>query len=56
MTDADYRAAMKAIEALMPRDPEEDSPLGEALDLLARACMDYEVEHFGDLRSRPKEN
>ena len=43
-TKADYRAAMKEIEALMNAEP--DTPEGERLDVLATLVEAYERRHF----------
>ena len=43
-TDADYRAALKEIEALMMAVA--DSPEGEKLDVLATLVEAYESKHY----------
>ena len=43
-TDADYRAALKEIEALMMAAA--DSPEGEKLDVLATLVEAYESKHY----------
>jgi HTH-type transcriptional regulator/antitoxin HigA len=43
-TDADYRAALKEIEALMMAEP--DTPEGEKLDVLATLVEAYEQKHY----------
>jgi HTH-type transcriptional regulator / antitoxin HigA len=43
-TKADYRAALKQIEALM--NAKADSPEGERLDVLVRLVEAYEAKHY----------
>jgi HTH-type transcriptional regulator/antitoxin HigA len=43
-TDADYRAALKEVEALMTADP--NTPEGDKLDILVTLVESYEREHF----------
>ncbi len=43
-TDADYRAALAGIEALMNAEP--DTPDGDRLDVLATLVEAYEARHF----------
>ena len=43
-TIADYRAALKKIEALMMATP--DSPEGEELDIMVMLVSAYESQHF----------
>ena len=43
-TDADYRAALKNIENLMPAEP--DTPDGEKLDVMVTLIEAYEAKHF----------
>ncbi|MCU7918694.1 MAG: transcriptional regulator [Candidatus Thiodiazotropha sp. (ex Dulcina madagascariensis)] len=43
-TDADYRAALKEIEALMMAEP--DMPEGEKLDILVTLVEAYERKHY----------
>ncbi|MCC6922789.1 MAG: transcriptional regulator [Nitrosomonas sp.] len=43
-TDADYRAALKAVETLMSAEP--DTPEGEKLDVLVTLIEAYEHKHF----------
>lgn len=45
-TEADYRAALKEISALVDLDPPLDSPEGERLDILATLAEAYEAKHF----------
>lgn len=45
-TEADYRAALKAISALMASDPDLGSPEGDRLDILATLVGAYEARHF----------
>ncbi|TSE22478.1 Antitoxin HigA [Tepidimonas sediminis] len=44
-TEADYRAALRAIDALMAEDPEPDSPAGARLDALVTLVQAYEARH-----------
>lgn len=44
-TEADYRAALRAIDALMADDPEPDSPAGAQLDALVTLVQAYEARH-----------
>ncbi len=43
-TDADYRAALAEIEALMNAEP--DTPDGDRLDVVATLVEAYEARHF----------
>lgn len=43
-TDADYRRALKEIEALITAAP--DTPEGEKLDILATLVEAYERKHY----------
>ena len=43
-TKADYRAALKEVEALMAA--ERDTPAGERLDVLVTLVEAYEVKHY----------
>lgn len=43
-TKADYRAALKAVEALMAAEP--DTPEGERLDVLVTLIEAYENKHY----------
>ena len=43
-TPLDYKAALKAVEALM--DARADSPEGDRLDVLVTLVEDYERKHF----------
>ena len=45
-TDADYRATLKEVSALMESDPEVGSPEGDRLDILVTLVQAYEVKHF----------
>ena len=44
--DADYRATLKEISALMESDPEMGSPEGDRLDILVTLVQAYEGKHF----------
>ena len=45
-TEADYKAALKEISALMERDPEPGTADGDRLDILATLVEAYENRHF----------
>ena len=45
-TEADYKATLKEISALMELDPDLRSPEGELLDALVTSVVAYEAEHF----------
>jgi len=45
-TEADYKAALKAISVLMDSDPDSGSPEGDRLDILATLVQAYEAKHF----------
>ena len=45
-TDADYKAALKEISALMEFDPELNTPEGDRLDILATLVQAYEAKHI----------
>ena len=45
-TEADYKATLKEISALMELDPDLRSPEGELLDALVTSVQAYEAEHF----------
>jgi HTH-type transcriptional regulator/antitoxin HigA len=45
-TEADYKAALKAISALMDSDPELGTPDGDRLDILATLVQAYEARHL----------
>lgn len=45
-TDADYRATLREISALMAADPEPDTREGDRLDILATLVQAYEARHF----------
>ncbi len=44
-TDADYKAAMKEISALMDADPDLGTPEGDRLDILVTLVQAYEAKH-----------
>ncbi len=44
-TEADYKAALKDISALMETDPELGTPQGDRLDILATLVQAYEARH-----------
>lgn len=45
-TDADYRAALKTISALVDADPAPGTPDGDRLDVLATLVQAYEARHW----------
>lgn len=45
-TDADYRAALADISALMEADPAPGTSKGDRLDILATLVQAYEARHF----------
>ena len=45
-TEADYRATLKEISALMDSDPEAGTPEGDRLDILSTLVVACEVRHF----------
>lgn len=45
-TEADYRATLKEISALMERDPDSGTPEGDRLDILATLVRAFEGKHF----------
>jgi HTH-type transcriptional regulator / antitoxin HigA len=45
-TEADYKATLKEISALMESDPDPGSPEGDRLDILATLVQAYEAKHF----------
>ena len=44
-TEADYKAALKEIAALMDSDPDLGTPEGDRLDILATLVQVYEARH-----------
>src|SRR5690606_41370974 len=44
-TEADYKATLKEISALMESDPDLGSPEGDRLDILATLVQAYEAKH-----------
>ena len=45
-TEADYDAALKAIEACFEHEPAPGSPAADRFDLLALVIADYEARHW----------
>lgn len=45
-TEADYKATLKEISALMESDPDLGTPEGDRLDILATLVQAYESRHF----------
>ena len=44
-TEADYKATLKEISALMESDPDLGAPVGDRLDILATLVKAYEARH-----------
>lgn len=45
-TEADYKATLKEISALIELDPDGGTPEGDRLDILATLVQAYEARHF----------
>lgn len=45
-TDADYKAALRAISGLVEHDPDIGTPDGDRLDVLATLVQAYEAKNF----------
>ncbi|RQR49713.1 transcriptional regulator [Burkholderia sp. Bp9140] len=45
-TEADYKAALKAVSALVDLDPAPGTPEGDELEIMAILIERYEAEHF----------
>lgn len=45
-TEADYKATLKEISALMEFDPDPGTPEGDRLDILTTLVQAYEARHF----------
>ncbi len=45
-TEADYKAALKVVSALVENDPEPGTPEGDRLDILATLIQFYESQHY----------
>lgn len=45
-TKADYRAALKAVSALVDLDPKRGTPEGDRLEVLGTLVQAYETEHY----------
>jgi HTH-type transcriptional regulator/antitoxin HigA len=45
-TEADYKAALREISALMEVDPDYGTPDGDRLDVLAILVQAYEAKHY----------
>jgi HTH-type transcriptional regulator / antitoxin HigA len=45
-TEADYKATLKEISALIELDPDMGSPEGDRLDILATLVQAYEAKHL----------
>jgi len=45
-TEADYKATLKEISALMESDPDLGTPEGDRLDILATLVQAYEAKHI----------
>ena len=44
-TEADYKATLREISALMESDPDVDTPAGDRLDILVTLVQAYEAKH-----------
>lgn len=45
-TEADYKATLREISALMETDPDPGTPQGDRLDILSTLVQAYETRHF----------
>ena len=45
-TEADYRAALQEVSALVDLDPAVDSPDGERLEVMGALVQAYEAKHY----------
>lgn len=45
-TEADYKAALREVSALMESDPALDTSAGSRLDVLTTFIQAYEVKHY----------
>lgn len=45
-TEADYKATLREVSALMASDPDPGTPDGDRLDILATLVQAYEARHF----------
>jgi len=45
-TEADYRAALQEVSALIDLDPAVDSPDGERLEVMGALVQAYEAKHY----------
>lgn len=45
-TEADYKAALREISALMDTDPDHETPDGDRLDVLAILVQAFEAKHY----------
>ncbi len=45
-TEADYRAALQEVSALIDLDPAVDSPDGERLEVMGTLVLAYEAKHY----------
>jgi HTH-type transcriptional regulator/antitoxin HigA len=45
-TEADYKATLKEVSALMASDPDLGTPEGDRLDVLVTLVQAYEAKHF----------
>ena len=45
-TEADYRAALQEVSALIDLDPAVDSPDGERLEVMGTLVQAYEAKHY----------
>jgi HTH-type transcriptional regulator/antitoxin HigA len=45
-TEADYKATLRQISALMASDPAQETPKGDRLDILTTLVQAYEARHW----------
>ena len=54
-TEADYKAALREVSALMESDPVLGTPDGDRLDVLTTFIQAYEVKHYPSSPSIPSD-
>jgi len=54
-SEADHKAALKAISALMESDPDPGTPEGDRLDILVTLVQAYEAKHMAIAAPDPVE-
>lgn len=52
-TEADYKAALREVSALMESDPALGTPDGDRLDVLTTFIQAYEVKHYPNDSASP---